>query len=515
MFDLGTNVNTDTSFQDANPPSNLISSSKELKTLGFLAERFVRPPVSIILRFKSPVFVSHISFCTTVKPHHRSSLFEVWAAPYSKDSLNPQFVRIGRANLIQQHRSNDQRAWKDEQKSKYPEICMLTNYAFPGNRVNQSGSAKPLASFKLSNVDDILKHVFILKIVILKTVNANSSIAISDLKVFGRISFSYKNCDIPKETVAELYKTWKNVENGSQTKANGANLPQLSFFESELQPSEGTSKFNSRNESKEVHDNISETNIVPKEFLDKLTLVLMDVPMVLPCGQVIDRINLDKYIENEAKYGRSPNDPFTGRAFTAASKPIFDGKLKSRIDEYVLSRNGLSIKDIREKRKLENKCSTNSIAKRSKKGNVSETNTLSNPTKSGLQYKTTDTTNIRYPEHSVSDLDEIFKKALNGKRPIIASNDKIIKSPNQKLQIVSTILTSESRRNKCIRCDRTNSLDTKNSLNKNGTDKIKTEVDNCYQIQSCGHILCRNCLKTLFDGEKGKKLPTLKECTSH
>ena len=121
-------MNTDTSFQDANPPSNLISSSKELKTLGFLAERFVRPPVSIILRFKSPVFVSHISFCTTVKLHHRSSLFEVFAAPYSKDSLNPQFVKIGRANLIQQHRSNDQRASKDEPKSMYPEICMLRNY---------------------------------------------------------------------------------------------------------------------------------------------------------------------------------------------------------------------------------------------------------------------------------------------------------------------------------------------------------------------------------------------------
>ena len=28
----------------------------------------------------------------------------------------------------------------------------------------------------------------------------------------------------------------------------------------------------------------------------------MDVPMVLPCGQFIDRKNLDKYIENEEKF---------------------------------------------------------------------------------------------------------------------------------------------------------------------------------------------------------------------
>ena len=509
MFYLGTSVNTDTSFQDANPPSNLIASSAELKTLGFLAERFVRPPVSIILRFKSPVFVSHISFCTTVKPHHRSSLFEVLAAPYSKDSPLPQFVRIGRANLIQQHRSNDPRHCKDELKSKYPEICMLTNYAFPGNRINQRGSAQPFVSFKLSNVDDILKHVFILKIVILKTVNANSSIAISDLKVFGRISFSYKNCDINEETVKELYKAWKNVRISSQSKGNSATLPQLSFFESESQPPEGTSKFNSLNELKVAHDKISETNPVPKEFLDKLTLTLMDVPMVLPCGQVIDRSNLDKYIENEAKYGRNPNDPFTGRVFTTASKPIFDGKLKSRIDEYVLSRNGLSIKDIREKRKLENKYSANSIVKRSKSRIASETNTASNPTKCELQNKQTDTNNIRYPEHSASDLDEIFKKALNGKRPIIASNDKIIKKPNEKVEILSTILTSEFEKNKCVRCDSIYSLDTKNSRNKDDADKIKPEVDICYQIQSCGHILCRNCLKTLFAGEKGRKQLTL------
>ena len=105
---------------------------------------------------------------------------------------------------------------------------------------------------------------------------------------------------------------------------------------------------------------------------------------------------------------------------------------------------------------------------------------------------------------------KLSKKALNGKTPIIASNDKIIKGPNEKVQIVSTIST---RRNKCIRCDSTNSLDTKNSPKKDGTDKIKTDIDNCYRIQSCGHILCRNCLKTLFDGEKGRKQLILYECT--
>ena len=60
---------------------------------------------------------------------------------------------------------------------------------------------------------------------------------------------------------------------------------------------------------------------------------------------------IDKYVENEAKFGRKPNDPFTGKPFTNSSYPIFDGKLKSRIDEYVLNKNGISFSSLKNKRK--------------------------------------------------------------------------------------------------------------------------------------------------------------------
>jgi hypothetical protein len=36
--------------------------------------------------------------------------------------------------------------------------------------------------------------------------------------------------------------------------------------------------------------------------------------------QVIDRKTLDSYTEEEAKWGRCPNDPFTGKLFTEASR---------------------------------------------------------------------------------------------------------------------------------------------------------------------------------------------------
>ena len=58
--------------------------------------------------------------------------------------------------------------------------------------------------------------------------------------------------------------------------------------------------------------------------------------MLLPSGQYVDRASLDHYTDNEAKWGRSANDPFTGLHFTDHRKAIFDAKLKSRIDAFVL-----------------------------------------------------------------------------------------------------------------------------------------------------------------------------------
>ena len=58
--------------------------------------------------------------------------------------------------------------------------------------------------------------------------------------------------------------------------------------------------------------------------------------MLLPSGQYVDRASLDHFIDNEAKWGRAANDPFTGLPFTENRKAIFDAKLKSRIDAFVL-----------------------------------------------------------------------------------------------------------------------------------------------------------------------------------
>ena len=75
---------------------------------------------------------------------------------------------------------------------------------------------------------------------------------------------------------------------------------------------------------------------VPEEFIDPITFQLMAVPMLLPSGNSIDRSTLDRFINEESKYGRLPSDPFTSMVFRENHQPIPNTSLKSRIDKYVL-----------------------------------------------------------------------------------------------------------------------------------------------------------------------------------
>ena len=282
-------------------------------------------------------------------------------------------------------------------------------------------------------------------------------------------------------------------------------------------------------------------NTDPHEFLDSLTSTLMDIPMVLPCGQFVDRKNLDKYLENEAKFGRKPNDPFTGKPFSNTSYPIFDGKLKSRIDEYVLNKNGISLSYLREKRKRENAQFDNTFIKKSKHvlihcDNIEQTESTVNLTSianedntiqgssslnqsilnshnssenhESVQNNSNDsissTSSTIHKNDTKSKVDDIFKTVLSGRKPIInitSASSKFIKTSTQnkvsessKPNLVSTIRTNLSTSNKlclkkqikCCKC---------------------TVQKNLYQILSCKHIFCRDCIENMFmTKEKGRFL---------
>lgn len=74
---------------------------------------------------------------------------------------------------------------------------------------------------------------------------------------------------------------------------------------------------------------------IPEEFLDPITLEIMQLPVILPSGKIVDQSTLEYYEKNEALWGRKLSDPFTGVSFTATNKPIFSAFIKAKIDKFL------------------------------------------------------------------------------------------------------------------------------------------------------------------------------------
>ncbi|KAH8343371.1 hypothetical protein KR059_008994 [Drosophila kikkawai] len=75
---------------------------------------------------------------------------------------------------------------------------------------------------------------------------------------------------------------------------------------------------------------------IPDKFLDSITLELMMHPTVLPSGKVVDRSTNDRFAAEEAKWGRQASDPFTGLVFNAERKAKNNLDLKTRIEEFLI-----------------------------------------------------------------------------------------------------------------------------------------------------------------------------------
>ncbi|KAM8885685.1 RING finger protein 37 isoform 2-T2 [Spinachia spinachia] len=83
---------------------------------------------------------------------------------------------------------------------------------------------------------------------------------------------------------------------------------------------------------------------IPEDFLDQITQEVMLLPMLLPSGVSVDSTTLEEHQKSEATWGRAPNDPFTGVPFTSTSQPLPNPQLKSRIDRFILQK-GITRRD--------------------------------------------------------------------------------------------------------------------------------------------------------------------------
>eukprot|EP00116_Pleurobrachia_bachei_P005758 sb/3466020/ len=83
---------------------------------------------------------------------------------------------------------------------------------------------------------------------------------------------------------------------------------------------------------------------IPEEFLDGITQSVMERPVILPSGNVIDQSSLERHEEEERKWGRPPSDPFTGLPFTDTRSPVHHTSLEYRITTWRRERGGSGIR---------------------------------------------------------------------------------------------------------------------------------------------------------------------------
>ncbi len=254
---------------EAYPLSNLTSTCPAKRREGFLAEAFVRPPVSLRLKYalRGPgIRLQKISFAHTVGRTQESVLFEVWL----KGGENAELTRAGRGGV-----------------GTGPNVQFQIRRPYA-----DTSSDHELRSRFAKCVDEI-------EIRILRT-KASSSAGLANLRITGSVISSEDRESIEKARRKQVQKVLEETDE------------------------EGTraSTSQSRSDTKGGATTASREPKTTPKVIDAITCEEAKVPLVLPSGQIVDQSTLEQYNRSEASWGRFPNDPFTGRPFTKERKPI-------------------------------------------------------------------------------------------------------------------------------------------------------------------------------------------------
>ena len=224
---------------------------------------FIKPPISLKLTFEHPLWISHLKFETQVG-QQKVRGFEI----YVNGSIKS--VR----HFLQDPNQNE---------------VTCQNFSFPGNSYENGDQTK----VRLGSTPD-LKQVKNITIRIFNTFNSTLP-CLANLQIWAKLS------DIVLENKKkEISSIWLAL-NKAKLNPQPKQIPNTKSLK--------RSHPESSNEIKTVQE-------IPEEYVDALTFKRMNIPMLLPCGQYVDRSSLDNYNDIESKWGRRPNDPFTGLAFT-------------------------------------------------------------------------------------------------------------------------------------------------------------------------------------------------------
>ncbi|XP_061394313.1 RING finger protein 37 [Musca vetustissima] len=238
--------------------------------------------------------------------------------------------------------------------------------------------------------------------------------------------------------------------------------------------------------------NQSSTLKIPEEFLDAITWELMIFPTVLPSGKVVDQSTIDKHSEEEAKWGRLPSDPFTGLEFTAHRKAILNLALKARIEKFLMENS--------EHFKTVPRSLGSSRVRRSKNRHASQFASLTQPhhthgaySSLSKSYRSSATATLSScPEAGATNLIDDSAMAASYHHHLPATSNTSTTTGNSIDQAIQQALQKITRFSQ---------LPLEQPNKPAGCIKCQTP-DFAYEIQTCRHLVCRECLVSLTQQEK-------------
>ncbi|XP_050428988.1 RING finger protein 37 [Adelges cooleyi] len=259
---------------------NLISPDNQLRKKGFLCETFIRPPISLTVSFPLAFDIKSVVIGTRVGGQ-KSTGFQISSG--RNDSIQKICSTVTEKETLVFHDNNS------DLKS-YGNNCDLCCFNISASRHIRSALKLCLRIFR----------------------TANSIPAIGKLEIWGTISLA-----VPEEQRQVLENQWKESKNQS----TGTGIIHVTPIAA-IDPT--------------ISKNISDSFTIPEDFFDSITCEVMICPMVLPCGKYVDQSTIEKCIQHDKMFGRTPSDPFTGIPFSAILKPTPVPELKGRMDAFMM-----------------------------------------------------------------------------------------------------------------------------------------------------------------------------------
>lgn len=313
-------IKTDRVSFDGYEVHNLVSSNPEIKRKGFLSDHFIKPPVNVTVQFPCNVSIQRIVIDPVVGQQKScdmkiftaaEKMMDSWLYDNSNNDVNTEGVLFNFVGNVSQGE---------------PTTVCFTNRQFKERNLWRIENVPDISSYPCvahlsSRKSGGLTNVSHVTVCVTRT-KGGKSVALKRLEIWGIPSMR-----VPNPVQLTLKKTY--IAALRQNEIHQRCVPIKSVTSSANKAATDSPVSNGE---EVIIDGVS----VPEDFIDQITCAIMTVPVLLPSGKNVDQSTLDRYVNTEASWGRSPNDPFTAVMFSQGSGPITNSSLKARIDQFVL-----------------------------------------------------------------------------------------------------------------------------------------------------------------------------------